>query len=42
MDWFDNTLFLISPDHTGPLMREENKNRVGKLPNPHNCLSAGI
>ncbi len=29
MDWFDNTLFLISPDHTGPLMREENKNRVG-------------
>ncbi len=29
MKWFDNTLFLITPDHTGPLMRNENKNRVG-------------
>lgn len=29
MDWYDNTVFIITADHTGPLHREEFKNKVG-------------
>ena len=29
MDWFENTIFIITSDHTGPIARDEYKNRVG-------------
>lgn len=40
-EWYSNTLFIVTADHTGPMLREASKNRLGHYAIPLLLYSPG-